>query len=185
MFDEYCNKLSLVFTKQQADVNLVMVGAFMNDSAIRNLFLSNLNWRAAFIEPIDSNIHNLKLFLSNHSALDRGYFIKAATMYPCVNPNFSIDRLSENARSHKNAAWLPWGVASPVRNADRSDWVSEVVNCQSGAEIIRGWTGVLYNQKTAKKNKLRPHVLRINADDFNFEVHDAATLFYFMCASNF
>ena len=155
----------------------MVVGAFRgrNDSVVEDLFLPNLNLRAAFVDAIDSNIHNFKLYLSNHSALDRAHFIHGATMNPCNSKVLSIERLKEESKSESDISWVPWKVGpsalqSHVQNNERRKWVPEDVVCFTGTEILRQWASILYNEKMAKKNKLRPHILQINADDFNFEV---------------
>lgn len=159
-------------------MNLAVIGTFHggNDSIVEDLFLPNRNVRAAFVDAIDSNIRNFKSFLSNHSALDRAHLIHGATRNPCFSNVMSIERLKEETKSDSDIVWVPWRVGDAAsqsnnENTRRHDWVHEDVSCFSGTEILRKWASVLYNEKMAKKNKLRPHILEINSDDLIFAVY--------------
>ena len=172
VFHEYSNKLSKVFKEHQADINFVLVGAFYGNN---EMFLSNIHWRAAIVDAVDSNIRNLKHYLLKNSALDRAYFVLGAFSQTCSQSNISILHQTKELQSRDGEEWVQWRVGNTAMFASNSDakqnkWRTESVRCVPAMEFLQQWAGILYNKKMAKRNKLRPHVLKINSHDANYEV---------------
>ena len=94
VFHEYSNKLSKVFKEHQADINFVLVGAFYgnDDSSIEKMFLSNIHWRAAIVDAVDSNIRNLKHYLfKTHIVSGSSRISLKLQQLSCVRPQ--VNRL--------------------------------------------------------------------------------------------
>jgi hypothetical protein len=162
-------------------VNFILVGACdgTHDKTIDKLFLPNPHWRGAFVEAISYNVHDLKELFSNNSALDRSHIIHAAATNTCMNKTITVQRPLFEEKNKSIAHWMRrqiGGIAAknhllPIEaRKDRRNWATEEVRCVTGGDILYEWASVLYNEKMALKKKLRPHILKVDAEGHDYEV---------------
>lgn len=185
VFHRMSNQLSSVFKLHSASVNFILVGACdgTHDKTISERFIPNSHWRAAFVEAISINVRDLNFFLANRSVADRSFVLHAAATNICYNATIPVQRprLEEKSLETKKeiAHWMRrqiGGIATKNHllpkgaQEDRANWLTEDVRCVTGGDVIREWATVLYNEKLAARNILRPHVLKIDAEGHDYEV---------------
>ena len=195
-FDHFVKALSQVFAEEKAHVNFALVGACdgLNDPTIESRFLPNKHWRAVFVEPMTPNVKDLTTYLTKNQAMDRSIIIQAACTRVCENPTLQVERpLYEEINNNKTADarqdiphWLRREIGSIMpknRAKARPDWIVEDVRCVTAADVLMEWTNATKSRKNADKehhklikkdqgtaHKMRPHILKIDAEGHDHEV---------------
>ena len=186
VFDYYVRRLSDLFLDKGATVNFALVGACdgTNDNTIRERYLPSEHWRAIFVEPISLNVADLKKFLEEHGVTNRSYVLQAAVTNQC-NSSTIIVKTPDKAymQDTTKAHWMRRQIGGivPIRPDGKprlpTGWKAESVRCMRGSEVTKEWAEVVSRRpagkrrKPAKSNiKRRPHILKIDAEGFDYQV---------------
>ena len=90
-FDEYLRRMNEIFKQNSAAINFILVGACDGlDGTVKNFFIPNSHWNAAFVEPMSNNFRDLTAFLKENGVADRSYAINAAATDVCTTVNVTV-----------------------------------------------------------------------------------------------
>ncbi len=194
IFDYYVKRLSDLFAEKGATVNFALVGACdgTNDNTIRERYLPNEHWRAIFVEPISLNVADLKKFLADHGVANRSYVLQAAVTNHCNASTIIVktpdrDYMTDTKKPHWMRRQIGGivGIRPDGKPRLPTGWKAESVRCMRGSEVTKEWAELVNKRtaqppppgKKAKKRKLakanvkrRPHVLKIDAEGFDYQV---------------
>ena len=124
------------------------------------------------------NIRDLKQLLVNHSISDRSYVIQAAVTDVCAAPTIAVKFPNyEETKGDKVPHWLRrqiGGIVAPTDRVRDPAWKVEQVKCMSGVDVIDEWTKATrpsnVNNTSGKMMRKRVHVLKIDAEGFDYQV---------------
>ena len=187
VFDYYVKRLSDLFAEKGATVNFALVGACdgTNDNTIRERYLPNEHWRAIFVEPISLNVADLKKFLSDKGVSHRSYVLQAAVTNHCNTSTIIVktpdrDYMTDTKKPH----WMRRQIGGIVPINEEtgkprlpSGWKAESVRCMRGSEVTKEWAEVVSKRPAGVRRsatkadiKRRPHILKIDAEGFDYQV---------------
>ena len=186
VFDFYVKRLSDLFKTKGATVNFALVGACDGtyDNTIRERYIPNEHWRAIFVEPISLNVHDLKSFLADQGVSHRSYVLQAAVTNQCNSSTIIVktpdkDFMQDKKKPHWQRRQI--GGIVPIREDGKprlpTGWKAESVRCMRGSEVTKEWAEVVSRRPAGSRRKpskshikRRPHVLKIDAEGFDYQV---------------
>ena len=183
-FHHYIGLVSDVMKSKGATVNFLLVGACdgTHDVTIKERFLPNSHWNAGFVEPMEINVNDLTKYLTTENVISRSHIIKAAVNNECVNATIRVKFPKYEAVKGTDAVphWLRRQIGGIVSATDKVRdpmWKVEDVRCMTGVDVINEWSKATKKANPKKKQKeykasqkKRVHILKIDAEGFDFEV---------------